>query len=156
MNLIDELFNVIDCLQQAEISYAICGGIAVIIHGYPRLTKDIDIMILTEDRDRVEELMKEIGYDFSSGIIPFDVGKKTERQVLRISKVEGEDFLSLDFIMVSPFLEKAWQTREIRKLGKKKIVVVSREGLIQMKRIAKRPQDIADLDNLELGESDDS
>ena len=156
MNLIDELFNIIDCLERARINYAICGGIAVIIHGYPRLTKDIDIMILAEDKDKVEESMKEIGYDISSGIIPFDVGKKNERHVLRITKVEGEDFLSLDFIMVSPFLEEAWQTREIRKLEKKNIVVVSREGLARMKRIAKRPQDIADLANLELGESDDS
>ena len=155
MNLIDELFAVIDCLDRARINYAICGGIAVIIHGYPRLTKDIDIMILSEDRERVGESMKKIGYDISSGIIPFDVGKETERQVFRITKIEGEDFLSLDFIMVSPFLEEVWQTREIQKLEKRNIVVVFREGLARMKRIAKRPQDIADLVNLGLEETDD-
>ena len=33
MNLIDELFKVINCLEKDKIQYAICGGIAVIIHG---------------------------------------------------------------------------------------------------------------------------
>ncbi|OGL46353.1 MAG: hypothetical protein A2161_07735 [Candidatus Schekmanbacteria bacterium RBG_13_48_7] len=72
MNLIDELYTVVDCLERARIDYAICGSIAVIIHGYPRLTKDFDIMILSEDKEKVRKSMKEIGYDISSGIIPYD------------------------------------------------------------------------------------
>jgi len=150
MNLIDELFSVIDCLERDNIRYAICGGIAVIIYGYPRLTKDIDIMVLSEDKERIEKSVKKAGYTLKSGIIPFDVGKDTERQIFRITKVEEEDFLTLDFIMVSPFLEEAWQTRKNQSLENRNVVVVSKEGLAQMKRIAKRPQDIADLSNLEL------
>ncbi len=156
MNLIDELFAVISCLERDNIQYAICGGIAVIIHGYPRLTKDIDIMVLGEDRERIEESVKEAGYTFNSGIIPFDIGKETERQILRITKVEGEDFLTLDFILVPPYLEEVWRTRENRFLENRNVVVVSRKGLILMKRIAKRPQDIADISNLGLEDANDT
>jgi len=150
MNLIDELFSVVSCLERNKIEYAICGGIAVIIHGYPRLTKDIDFMILREDKERIEESIKDLGYTFNSGIIPFDVGKETERQIFRITKVQGEDFLALVFILVPPFLEEVWQTRENQLLENRKVVVVSRQGLARMKRIAKRPQDIADIANLGL------
>jgi len=156
MNLIEELFYVIECLERDKIKYAICGGIAVIIHGYPRLTRDIDILVLSEDREKVEESVKDAGYILKSGVIPFDIGKKTERRIFRISKIEGEEFLTLDFIMVSPLLQKAWQTRENRLLENKNIVVVSREGLVFMKRMANRPQDIADLANLEEEESHDN
>ena len=150
MNLIDELFSVVSCLERNKIEYAICGGIAVIIHGYPRLTKDIDFMILREDKERIEESIKDLGYTFNSGIIPFDVGKETERQIFRITKVQGEDFLALVFILVPPFLEEVWQTRENQLLENRKVVVVSRQGLARMKRIANRPQDIADIANLGL------
>jgi hypothetical protein len=155
MNLIDELFAVIDCLERNGIKYAICGGIAVIIHGYPRMTKDIDIMVLGDDRENVEEAVREAGYLLKSGVIQFDVGKESERQIFRVTKVEGEDFMTLDFVMVSPLLEKAWQTRERRVLGNRDVVVVSREGLARMKRLANRPQDLADLASLGWEESND-
>ena len=155
MNLIDELFSVIDCLERDKIKYAICGGIAVIIHGYPRLTRDIDFMVLREDKERIEESIKEVGYTLNSGIITFDVGKETERQIFRITKVQGEDFLTLDFILVPHFLEEVWQTRENQLLENRTVVVVSRQGLAQMKRIAKRPQDIADIANLGLEDTND-
>lgn len=42
MKLEDELLKITDCLDQAGIDYGLCGGLAVVVHGYPRLTKDID------------------------------------------------------------------------------------------------------------------
>ena len=36
MNLKDELFLIAEALRKARVDYAICGGIAVVIHGYPR------------------------------------------------------------------------------------------------------------------------
>jgi hypothetical protein len=52
MNLKDELVQVIEALGSSAIPYALCGGIAVVIHGYPRLTKDIDLLIRDEDLAR--------------------------------------------------------------------------------------------------------
>ncbi|MBW2462158.1 MAG: hypothetical protein JRH11_10980, partial [Deltaproteobacteria bacterium] len=53
MNLIDELHAVAAALHDAEIDYAVCGGIAVTIHGAVRTTKDIDILISRGDVSRV-------------------------------------------------------------------------------------------------------
>ena len=44
MNLVDELHAVSRALSAAGISFAVCGGIAVTIHGATRTTKDIDLL----------------------------------------------------------------------------------------------------------------
>lgn len=36
MNLKDELDSLIDALRSAGIDYAVCGGMAMAIHGHPR------------------------------------------------------------------------------------------------------------------------
>jgi len=41
MNLKEELFRIVDALATADIQYAVAGGLAVAIHGCPRLTIDI-------------------------------------------------------------------------------------------------------------------
>lgn len=46
MNLRDEFLGVLDALTGAGLDHAVCGGFAVAIHGYPRLTQDIDLLIL--------------------------------------------------------------------------------------------------------------
>ena len=58
MNIQHELYLVIDTLQRAGIDYALCGGLAVIVHGYPRLTRDIDLLIREEDLVRARSSLK--------------------------------------------------------------------------------------------------
>lgn len=145
-----ELSWVASAFQSAGIEYAICGGLAVAIHGYPRATRDIDLLIQEEDLERVKPVLARVGFTLAAGIIPFDVGKKTERQVFRISKAEADDLLTLDLILVAPFLEEVWSSRERYQIGDQEFQVVSLEGLAKMKRAAGRPQDLADLNQLGL------
>ena len=51
MKIFDELLSLVDALSAAEVPYAICGGIAVAIPGYPRFTKDIDLIVLRTDTE---------------------------------------------------------------------------------------------------------
>lgn len=149
INLKDELIKIIDTLNKSGINYALCGGMAVIIHGYPRLTRDIDLMVQENDLDQIRKALKNIGYSIEAGIIPFDTGKPTERQVFRITKFEGEDYLTVDLILVAPFLEKIWKNREEIEAEGLRLSVISLDGLIEMKRIAGRPQDLADISALQ-------
>ena len=153
MNLKHELFRVTEALTLAGIDYALCGGLAVAVHGYPRATRDIDILILEGDLDQSRNAMEEIGYTLSSGNIPFDAGQPTERRVFRISKAEDTDILTLDLILVAPFLQDVWEGREEHLVEGKTLQVVSLDGLTKMKHLAGRPQDLADLS--QLGVEDD-
>jgi hypothetical protein len=63
------------------------------------------------------------------------------------------DLLTLDFLLVSPSLANVWSERELYAWNGRTIKTVSRQGLGAMKRLAGRPQDIADLSALE-GQND--
>ncbi len=152
MDLEQELEHLISALDDEGIEYAICGGLAVAIHGYPRATRDIDLLVRKEALERVESAVAKAGFTLVSGIIPFNAGQELERNVYRISKARGEDLLTLDLLLVPPFLEDVWKSREKYRVGEHDYWIVSREGLIKMKRIAGRPQDLADLDRLEKGQ----
>jgi hypothetical protein len=42
LNLLTEFQNIVNTLEEEKIEYAICGGIAMAIHGFLRTTVDID------------------------------------------------------------------------------------------------------------------
>lgn len=154
MDLIREFAALIDLFHREGIEYAVCGGIAVTIHGYVRTTKDIDFLIRAEDAERVARLVEQIGFLDDSGNIPFGE-KQAERTIVRrVLKVAGRDYLMLDLILVSPILEPAWQSRTRVEWEGRRVSVVSREGLALMKTLAGRDQDLADLKQLGIDPSE--
>lgn len=152
MDLYEELVDVISRLTEARINYALCGGLAVAIHGYPRFTKDIDLLIHPDDLGRIRAVLAVGGYTVDAGRIPFAVGTPTERVIYRMSKVVAGDLLSVDLVLVSPVLAQVWADRERYSWQGREIAVVSAAGLALMKRVAGRPQDVVDLQQLGLTE----
>ena len=73
---------------RAQARHAICGGVAVTIHGATRSTKDIDILIAPADADKAVEAVRAIGYRFAALPLVFDEGTARERHVQRVSKLE--------------------------------------------------------------------
>ena len=51
------------CLAASRIDYAIIGGIAVVVWGEPRLTRDIDVKVLLS-RDEAETLLNAIKTEY--------------------------------------------------------------------------------------------
>lgn len=45
MELIPDFRELLELLNKNEVEYLIVGGYAVIAHGYPRLTIDIDVWV---------------------------------------------------------------------------------------------------------------
>jgi hypothetical protein len=121
--LLDELSNIISALEDGGIEYAVCGGLALAIHGLARSTLDISF-------------------------------KERAVEIRRVSKIDDNgEVLSLDLLLVTPHVEDVWDTRETIGFLGNKLSVVSREGLIKMKTLAGRPQDLADIERLENEES---
>ncbi len=148
MNFYDEFKALIDVLNREGIDYAVCGGIAVTFHGYPRLTDDIDILVQEKDLARISEIVKEVGFVFDAGRIPFDVGKPNQREIQRISKILGEDVLTLDLLIVESVYESVWHERDTYSWQDRDVGMVSLDGLLRMKRLAGRNKDLLDIDEL--------
>lgn len=145
MKLKDELLKIVVSLDKAGIDYALCGGLAVAIHGHPRMTKDIDILIRWESLEAAKAALADIEYDLESGLFRFNPNTDHESQMYRVSRAEGNDLVTLDLMLVAPVFESVWNDRETVSLGEMMIKVVSKKGLITMKSVAARPQDIADI-----------
>jgi hypothetical protein len=154
MDLYSETMKIAAAFDYRGLPYAICGGVALAIHGFPRATKDIDILIQPADLNRAQEILVELGYDLEAGLLPFDLGTPKERRVFRTSKVDQTTVLTIDLLMVSEIFAETWQQREAFALAGQRLHVVSRAGLIQMKTVAGRLQDLADIEAL-LGEKND-
>ncbi len=149
MNLQHELLVVVAALEAEQLNYAVCGGLAVAIHGFPRHTKDIDILIRESDLEAVKKVAASVGFDVESGLIRFQTGTPTEQRVYRLVKMEGTEHLMLDLILVTSMLEQTWSSRIRLMLNDQPMNVVSHGGLLMMKRLAGRPIDQIDLARLE-------
>lgn len=60
--LYEELTDLIIALDRHQIEYALCDGMAMAIHGHPRATVDIDLLILPESLSDTVQLAKDLGY----------------------------------------------------------------------------------------------
>lgn len=156
MDLYQELISIIETFNNANIDYAVCGGIAVALHGYPRFTKDLDFLVKKEDIKTIEKIVEKLGYEFTSGIIPFASGTPQARQIYRISKIENNEAFTLDFLFVTPIYEDIWEDRELFEWQGHDLQVVSKSGLVKMKQLAGRKQDLLDIEKLKEAEDLDS
>lgn len=156
MNIREELGRILDALESAFVPCALCGGLAVVIHGYPRLTKDIDLLIEESALEKAQQCLARIGYSIEGGRLKFDIGTTNQHEIFRLSRAEDSEFMSLDLLLVGPFFADAWASRETWRVGERDITVVSKDALIRMKRASGRPQDLADIERLEGGVDDRS
>ena len=58
-DLYEEFKSIISALEQRGIDYAVCGGLAMAVHGLARATVDIDLLILGIKPDSREILYGE-------------------------------------------------------------------------------------------------
>jgi hypothetical protein len=145
VDLYAELTTLVGTLESRAIDYAVCGGVALAIHGAPRATQDIDILLRPEDIDRLREAARTCGFTLESFPMDFASGLTVQR----FTKLIDEQPLMLDVLFVAGPLEAVWASRQTATLETGVVRVVSREGLIALKLAAARPQDIADVKRLE-------
>src|SRR5881394_1781079 len=146
--LYNELRKIIDALDRNRIDYAVCGGIAMAVYGRPRATVDIDILIGEKSLDSVIQLAGQLGYTIRGVDLNFD-----EIKIRRVSKLDpvSKELITLDMLIVTRQIQKIWKKRIKTNVEGGKLSVVSKDGLIALKKIAGRPQDIADIDSLTRG-----
>ena len=146
-SLLEEFTNLIAEFERREIPYAVCGGLAMAIHGAPRATIDIDLMVQSGDLERAWETAESLGYNVEGLPLNFDDGAT---QIRRISKIEPEHkrLITVDFLLVTDRTRQVWANRETVTWINGTISTVSREGLIELKQLSARPQDLVDIERL--------
>jgi hypothetical protein len=145
LDLFEESLRLLAELERSAVDYAVAGAVALAIHGAPRATADLDLLVRGEDVERVLEIARRQG--FTAAAAPMWVGAGIE--VRRVTKISGEQALTLDLLLVNEGLQDVWSSRQRVASTEGALWVISREGLIQMKAQAGRDQDLADIRRLQ-------
>src|SRR5687768_11318328 len=143
---LEEFTKLIESAETEGLEYAVCGAIALGIQGFPRATMDIDLLIEEPSLEKALKIAADQGYDIRGLDISF---KDPILEIRTVSKIIGDAILRLDLLLVTDEIEDVWETRERLPYLGRSMWVVSRNGLIKLKKRANRPQDIADIDRIE-------
>jgi hypothetical protein len=147
-DLEEELAAIVDALNAAQLPYALCGGLAMAVHGAPRATVDIDLLVREEQLSGIHETVEPLGFVIHARPMTFSSGNVRIDRVSKIDPRDGET-LMLDLLLVTPAVEDVWALRETRAWRGATLQVVSREGLIRLKQFRSSTQDRADIERLE-------
>ena len=146
-------------LNELEIDYIVVGGLAVNFHGVPRMTYDIDIMILLRN-ENVLKLVGQIegwGYRPKIPVDPKELGNPSTRATWMVEKgMKALNFYSeslsvgeIDIVIESPIPYNDLKARAVRfELEDVRIPTVSIHDLIELKLRAGRKQDLSDVESL--------
>jgi hypothetical protein len=146
-DLEQELRQIVEALDGEQIEYALCGGLALVVHGYVRATIDIDLLVRGEDLERIENLANDLGYKIKARPMHFSQGAVEIRRISKIDPNDGET-LMLDLLLVTDANRHVWETRHTLPWGGRDLWVVSREGLITLKMFRASEQDLLDIRRL--------
>jgi hypothetical protein len=146
-DLYDELKGITEDLAKHGIDYALCGGLALAVHGIARATIDIDVLVPEASLESAKALIRRHGYVLEGAPMTFASGAV---RITRLTKPDpdSEDFLTVDLLEVTPPLADAWGTRQRVEWEGGALIVVSRDGLIALKRLRGSGQDQDDIAKL--------
>lgn len=147
IDLFDEFQKLVTALEHQSVDYALCGGLALAVHGAPRATIDIDLLILSESLDQAMKIARELGYRIKGKDLSFANGAIEIRRISKIDPTSG-DLLSLDFLLVTPEILPVWESRTKALWEGGDLSVVSRDGLVKMKQLRGSGQDLDDIEKL--------
>jgi len=142
MDLFGRFLQVFDALEREKVDYVLIGGFAVILHGFPRLTQDIDLFIKPDEENvkRVVRCLKSIFND--SSIDDIDLKMLKKYPVVRYGSPEG---FFIDLIIAIGEAFQYDDTRyEVREIEGHHIRLATAETLYKMKKDTMRPVDKSD------------
>lgn len=138
-----ELLNL---FTEFEVQYLIVGGYAVMRYTEPRFTKDLDVLIATNDANAraVFQALKVFGAPLS-GLSVEDFAREGYIYQMGVPPLRVDVLMSIPGVAFSD----AWERRETVTIAGTDMHFMSKVDLIEGKRAAGRPQDLLDVDKLE-------
>jgi hypothetical protein len=153
---------IVRTLQEANVRYLVVGGIAVIAHGYVRLTVDVDLLIQLEAPNIVAALhgLERLGYKPTVPVTAEQFAQPAMRQQwiadkqMKVLKLYSDAHREtpIDVFVSDPlgFNEAFNRVHYHRLTNKLDVPVCGYEDLIKLKLLAARPKDMEDLDRLKM------
>lgn len=140
-----DFLDFLKCLNEQRVDYLLIGGYAVVYHGYPRYTGDMDIWVARNDENagRVVKAIEQFGFDVPASwrqmLAEPDSLLRMGVPPMRIellTTIDGVDF------------EACRPNAVAETVAGVVVPVISLEDLKKNKTASGRAKDLADLENL--------
>lgn len=145
----------VQALVDGGVDFVIVGGVAVVLQAMPRFTKDLDICYSTDQKNLDELGRVLVGLEARlRGIpetVPFvpDGRSLHQTQILCLTTPAGD----IDLLVNpdgSPGYDTLRERASVMELSGRSVRIASIQDMLAMKRAAGRPQDLADIESLEV------
>jgi predicted nucleotidyltransferase len=144
--LLGTLRDIVAWLKANRTQGLIIGGVAASILGRPRVTRDVDALVLLDEKDWNEFLSAGIEFGFVARVTgPLDFARKAKVLLVR-HEPSGID-VDVTF-GVLPFEREAITHAVWVNIKGVRLPLPTPEDLIIMKAVAHRPRDLADIESI--------
>jgi hypothetical protein len=139
--LLDDVMLVLSELERHGVRYALLGGVAMAVHGFPRMTKDIDCIFPRDPENNarlmtaIEAISKKVRLDYLPQKEWLDRGYSTA--------AEGEIGIDIQFAAGSKEFGDYESHIEVREINGVKVSVLDIDGMLMSKE-TDRAEDIPD------------
>lgn len=131
-------------LADGDVRFLVVGAFAVALHGAPRATGDMDVLVSTSSSNarKVYEALRRFGAPLdAAGVVPEDFEKPgtvyqiglPPRRIDVLTQITAVGF------------EDAWTSRVVTELEGRAVPFIGREELLRNKEAAGRPKDVVDV-----------
>ena len=149
MLLSPDLREFIGLLNSRDVEYVIVGAHSLAYHGRPRYTGDLDILVRPSpaNASKVAAVLRDFG--FAALVEEADLTKL--EQIVQLGRAPNRIDLLTSLSGVG--VDEIFETKISTQLDDLPVFVLSKELLIRNKRAVGRPQDLADVTELERAHS---
>jgi hypothetical protein len=150
--MLNRLQDVFKSFQKHEVRYLVIGGVASVLHGVPRATFDVDILIepIIENAQKLLTALEEAGFGTAT--------MTNAQDVIAHEITIFNDRIRIDVQTRTPgvLFKDAWSRRKTITYQGQDFFILSREDLINTKRASGREVDLEDVRLLELPDRDET
>ncbi len=151
------LFKALDVYQ---IDYLLIGGLAMNLHGVPRMTMDVDLVIALNNKNisKLINCVDELGLYPSVPVKLEDLADKSkcetlflEKNLIALSLISHTPTTpTVDIVIHHPLnFQQAYANKVERDISGIPVMLASIEDMITLKKVAGRAQDLSDISHLE-------
>lgn len=150
----------VEALELSGVRYVIVGGLATVLHGFARLTADVDLIVDLEPAEAHKAIAVLVGLGLRSRapVDPFAFADPHQRAAwirdkgMRVFSMydPGNPMREVDLFVEHPIpFEELWNRAEAVRLSTTTARIAAIPDLIALKRLANRPEDRTDIEALE-------
>jgi hypothetical protein len=143
-------------LERRGVRYVVVGGLATVLHGYARLTADVDLIVdLTpSEAEKAIAALTDLGFRPRAPVDPAEFANPDVRaswvreKGMRVFSMydPAQPMREVDLFVEHPIaFDELWARSEMLGLATTSVRVVSIADLIALKRLAGRSQDLEDI-----------